>query len=107
MYGRPAESANDKLMAAALDMQGDDTANKDPDSRVVVMHITPVPGAGVVHGAAFISEHEVFDPRLGSIKAPQVAQDVKVSVRGDLVIDPNGGSGPASVNGAATRFPSG
>ena len=59
MYGRPAESANDKLMAAALDMQGDDTANKDPDSRVVVMHITPVPGAGVVHGAAFISEHEV------------------------------------------------
>jgi hypothetical protein len=41
VYGRPAESANDKLMAAALDMQGDDTANKDPDSRVVVMHITP------------------------------------------------------------------
>ena len=51
VYGHPPETANDKLMAEALDMQGDDAANTDPNSHLVVTHITPVPGAGVVHGA--------------------------------------------------------
>jgi hypothetical protein len=144
---------------------------------VVVLHIKPVPGAGVVYGSAFIGEDKVFDPRAGSLDdrgdnrgfdpnadpsksrvsfyvdydtgvvvvrqnashadsgqaevgdpsvgveqdpsgkvrlhmeaanplAPQVAQDAHVSVRGDLVIDPHGGSGPAEVNGEVTRFPS-
>ena len=177
VYGHPPETANDKLMAEALDLQGDDTANKDQNARVIVTHITPVPGAGIVHGSAFIAAHEVFDPRLGSVNdkgdgrgfdanadpsksrasfyvdyekgivvvrqnashadngesafgdpsvgveqdpqgrvrlrldasnplAPPLFQDAKVSVRGDLVIDPHGGSGPAGVNGAVTRFPS-
>ncbi|HWE91232.1 MAG TPA: hypothetical protein VG317_17360, partial [Pseudonocardiaceae bacterium] len=177
VYGRDPVSANDKLIAQAVDMQGDDSGNTDPNSRVVVLHIKPVPGAGVVYGSAFIGESEVFDLRLknphdhgdhrgfdpnadpsksrvsyyvdyetgvvvvrqnashpdsgqaevgdpsvgieqdpaGKVRlhveaanplAPQVAQDGHVSVRGDLVIDPHGGSGQASVNGEVTRFPS-
>ncbi|HEY6422972.1 MAG TPA: hypothetical protein VIY28_06930 [Pseudonocardiaceae bacterium] len=177
VYGGDPVTANDKLLAQALDMQGDDSGNTDPNARVVVVHIKPVPGAGVVYGSAFISEKEVLDPRLGSLYdhgdgrgfdpnadpsqsrasfyvdyehgivvirqnashtdsgvaavgdpsvgveqdpsgrvrlhmeaanplAPQIAQDLHVSVRGDLVVDPHGGSGPANVNGEVTRFPS-
>jgi len=179
VYGHPPETANDKLMAEALDMQGDDAANTDPNSHLVVTHITPVPGAGVVHGAAFISGNEVanpqpndlnelnagdnrgFDPNAGPNKsrmsyyidyergivvvrqnashsdsggaetgnpsvgteqdpagrvrlridgtdplAIQLGQDLKASVRGDLVVDPHGGQGTATLNGNVTRFPS-
>lgn len=177
VYGRPPVTQTDLMMADALDMQGSDGANQDPNARIVVTHITPVPGAGVVHGSAFIGDDEVFDPRMGSLNdkgdnrgfdpnaapdrsrvsfyvdyetgvvvvrqnashdsggdalvgdpsvgveqdpqgrvrlrvdatnplAPQVGQDLKVSVRGDLVIDPHGGTGPATVGGAVTRFPS-
>lgn len=62
VYGRDPVTQNDKLMAQALDMQGDDTGNVDPNSRIVVMHIRPVKGAGLIYGSAFISEHDVFDP---------------------------------------------
>ncbi|MDQ2737664.1 MAG: hypothetical protein M3Y35_03365 [Actinomycetota bacterium] len=179
VYGHPPETANDKLMAEALDMQGDDTANTDPNSHLVVTHITPVPGAGVVHGAAFISIPEVanpqpndlnqlnagdnrgFDPNADPSKsrmsyyidyergivvvrqnashsdhggaatgnpsvgieedpagrvrlridgtdplAIQVGQDLKASVRGDLIVDPHGGQATATINGNVTRFPS-
>ncbi len=177
VYGRDPATPNDKLLAQALDMQGDDSGNTDPNARVVVWHIKPVPGAGVVYGSAFISEKEEFDPRLGSLydngdgrgfdpnadpsqsrasfyvdyehgivvlrqnashsdsgdaavgdpsvgveQDPtgrvrlhmeatnpltfQVAKDLHVSVRGDLVIDPHGGTGRADVNGEVTRFPS-
>ena len=67
VYGRDPVTANDKLMAQALDMQGDDSGNTDPNTRVVVVRIKPVPGAGLVYGSAFISEKEVLDPRLGSL----------------------------------------
>ena len=179
VYGYPPATANDKLMAEALDMQGDDTANTDPNSHLVVTRITPVPGAGVVHGAAFISGSEVanpqpddlnelnagddrgFDSQAGPGKsrmsyyidyergivvvrqnashsdsggaetgnpsvgveqdpagrvrvridgtdplAIQVGQDLRASVRGDLVVDPHGGQGTATINGNVTRFPS-
>jgi len=183
VYGHPPETANDKLMAEALDMQGDDTANTDPNSRLVVTHITPVPGAGVVHGAAFISARNEWDPQVDPLH-PQwlaendkgdgrgfdpkadpsksrlsylvdyergivvvrqnashsdsgrvavgdpsvgveqdpagrvrlrvdgtnplgmkVGQDMHISVRGDLVVDPPGGQGPATIGGDVTRFP--
>ncbi|MFE2753369.1 hypothetical protein ACFXGA_15370 [Actinosynnema sp. NPDC059335] len=143
-----------------------------------MLRIDPVPGAGVVHGSAFIGDDMVFnptspdslfdhgdnrgfdpnarpdqsrvsfyvdyetgvvvvrqnashaanghaevgDPEVGVEQdsegrvrlridaanplAPEVAQDMNVSVRGDLVIDPHGGRGPAEVNGDVTRFPS-
>ena len=179
VYGHPPETANDKLMAEALDMQGGDTANTDPNSHLVVTRITPVPGAGVVHGAAFISSNNVwnpqptdltelnagdnrgFDPNAGPSKsrmsyyvdyergivvvrqntshsdrgdaatgnpsvgveqdpagrvrvridgtdplAVQLGQDLKASVRGDLIIDPHGGQATATINGNVTRFPS-
>ncbi|GLW89959.1 hypothetical protein [Actinokineospora globicatena] len=64
VYGRDPVSANDKLMAEALDLQGGDAANRDPNARVVVIRITPVPGAGVVHGSAFIGGDEVLNPKL-------------------------------------------
>ncbi|SES42485.1 hypothetical protein [Actinokineospora terrae] len=178
VYGRDPVSANDKLMAEALDLQGGDATNRDPNARVVVIRITPVPGAGVVHGSAFIGGDEVLNPKLdgtlfdkgdnrgfdrsarpdqsrvsffvdyesgvvvvrqnashasngdvevgnpsvgveqdpaGRVRlrvdaanplSPQIAQDANISVRGDVVIDPRGGHGPAEVNGKVTRFPS-
>lgn len=177
VYGRDPVTPNDALMAEALDMQGDDSGNTDPNSRLVVLRIKPVPGAGVVYGSAFISEDEVLNPKPGGLHdrgdgrgfdpnadpdksrvaffvdyengivvvrqnathsdsgdaevgdpsvgveqdptgrvrlrveaanplAPQIAQDANVSVRGDLVIDPNGGNGKAEVDGKVTRFPS-
>lgn len=177
VYGRDPVTFNDTLLAQALDMQGDDSGNTDPNTRVVVVRIKPVPGAGVVYGSAFISEKEVLDPRLGSLYdhgdgrgfdpnadpnqsrasfyvdyehgivvvrqnsshsdsgvpavgdpsvgveqdrsgrvrlhmeaanplAPQIFQDNHVSVRGDLVVDPHGGSGRADVDGEVTRYPS-
>jgi len=183
VYGHPPETANDKLMAEALDMQGEDAANIDPNSRLVVSHIALVPGAGVVHGAAFISASKEWDPQLNPLN-PQglaendkgdargfdpnagpsnsrlsydidyergivvvrqnashsdsgrvavgdpsvgieqdptgrvrlrldgtnplgmkVGQDMHISVRGDLVVDPHGGHGPATIDGDVTRFP--
>lgn len=178
VYGRDPVTKNDKLMAEALDMQGDDAGNIDPNSRVVVMHIKPVQGAGLIYGSAFILAGKVFDPhspnsiqdlgdgrafdpnadpsqsRVGMFVdydngivvvrqnashtdqgnaavgdpsvgveqdpsgrvrmhieaanplAPQAVQDAHVSVRGDMVIDPHGGSGVADANGEVTRFPS-
>jgi uncharacterized protein YukE len=62
VYGRDPVTPNDMRVARALDMQGDDSGNVDPNARVVVIHITPVPGAGVVYGDAFIGIKNAFDP---------------------------------------------
>ncbi len=35
----------------------------------------------------------------------KVGQDMHISVRGDLVVDPHGGHGPATIGGELTRFP--
>ncbi|GAB2910731.1 hypothetical protein GCM10027047_06200 [Rhodococcus aerolatus] len=177
VYGHDPVTPADRRMAQALDVQGSDATNTDPNARVVVMRITPVPGAGVVHGDAFISaddelnpfsagghdegddrgfspgasaedgrvsfdvdyengvvvvrqnashstggDADIGDPSVGIEQdpqgrvrlrvdatnplAPEIAADNHVSVRGDLLIDPHGGTGPAEVNGAVTRFPS-
>ncbi|GIH03918.1 hypothetical protein Rhe02_19850 [Rhizocola hellebori] len=63
VYGREPGGSSDRLMARALDLRtaGDD--GHDPQARVVVVRIEKVPGAGLVHGAAFIASDEVFNPR--------------------------------------------
>lgn len=177
VYGYDPVTPADRQMAGMLDVQGGDAANQDPNARVVVMRIEPVPGAGVVHGDGFIGadgalnpfsagfedegddrgfdpgadadesrvsfaidyetgvvvvrqnashstggDAEVGDPSVGIEQddqgrvrlridaanplAPEIAQDNNVSVRADLLVDPHGGTAPAEVNGAVTRFPS-
>jgi len=179
IYGRYPTSPNDRMMAQALDPQGQDSNNDDPNSRVVVIRINKVPGAGVIHGDAFIGQgseadphtdnpfeqdkgdHRGFDPdalpddsrvsyyidydngvvvirqnashttdghaevqdpnvgveqdKDGRVRihleatnplAMQPGQDLHVSVRGDVVVDPHHGHGTADVNGKVTRFPS-
>lgn len=177
VYGRDPVGAQDLLMARALDVQGPDGGNTDPNAVVTVVRIEPVPGAGVVHGSAFISQPGALNPAdpsdpldlgdgrgfnpsadpsdgrvtfdidyetgvvvvrqnashsaLGqaSVGHPDVgveqaadgsvrvridatdplggpiATDARGSVRADLVIDPNGGTSAADINGKVTRYP--
>lgn len=111
VYGRDPVTPNDTLMAQALDMQGDDSGNTDPNSRVVLRQNASHTDSGVA---------AVGDPSVGVEQdpsgrvrlrmeatnplAPQIAKDFHMSMRGDLVIDPHGGSGQADINGEVTRF---
>lgn len=62
VYGRDPATEGELLMARALDVQGSDGGNTQSSANVTVIRITPVPGAGVVHGAAFIAEDDVLNP---------------------------------------------
>lgn len=53
-------------MAAALDPNGSDTTDSDPESHIVVVRIKPVPGAGLVYGDAFIPQPHVANPLSGT-----------------------------------------
>lgn len=62
VYGRDPVSDADRLMGQALDAQGSDAGNRVPNANVTVVRIAPVPGAGVVHGAAFIGDPIALNP---------------------------------------------
>jgi hypothetical protein len=62
VYGHYPQTPEDRLMAAALDPNGSDRNDSDPESHIVVMRIKPVPGAGIVYGDAFIPQVEVLNP---------------------------------------------
>jgi hypothetical protein len=62
VFGRPPTSAADWEKASWLDPANDDPALKGTDSSVVVTHIKPVPGQGVVRGSLFIMDEKVVDP---------------------------------------------
>ena len=187
VYGIDPVTHLDRMMAEALDGRSGDPTGIDVPARVAVMRIDPVPGAGVVHGSAFIAERSVFggpeslldfdgtpgwsshrgdrrsfdsaagphnarasyygdyergivvvrqntthaddgtaavgDPTVGIEQddhsrirlrsqatnplAPGFSEEVGLTVREDIVIDPHGGDGgSASVNGRVSRYPS-
>ncbi|MGL6235377.1 MAG: hypothetical protein ACRC20_08520 [Segniliparus sp.] len=66
VYGHYPQTPEDRLMAAALDPNGSDATDTDPESHIVVVHIKPVPGAGVVYGDAFIPQDDVMNPLSGT-----------------------------------------
>ncbi len=60
VYGTDPVSELDRMMAEALDVRSGDPGGIDVPARVIVMQIERVPGAGVVHGSAFITDRAVF-----------------------------------------------
>jgi hypothetical protein len=62
VFGGPPTSAADWVKASWLDPANDDPALNGTDSSVVVTHIKPVPGQGVVRGSLFIMDEKVVDP---------------------------------------------
>lgn len=65
IHGSDPRTDLDWKMAQALDPRSSDPAATDAQANVVVTRIRPVPGAGVVHGDAFISDPTVLGPPKG------------------------------------------
>lgn len=68
LTGTDPDTEQDWLVAAALDPHLGDAAGTGDGANVVVARIDPVPGAGLVHGGAFIAGREVtgFPPWTGN-----------------------------------------
>lgn len=64
LFGRPPRSAADWQTAAALDPHSYDPKNQDKPPNIVVGHINPVPGQGVVRINMFIPGRAVWDPQI-------------------------------------------
>ena len=60
VYGTDPVSDLDRMMAEALDVRSGDPRGIDVSAHVTLMRIEPVPGAGVIHGSAFIADRAVF-----------------------------------------------